>query len=351
MTSYRWTPSYRWVVAALLPLLIVTAAGFQLAGSPGGQMKTFAESFLETLDEAQQGAVLVPYESPQRVAWHFIPKDVRKGVPLKEMNAAQRAAALRLVRAALSEAGYDKAQKIMALEDILQHLEGDGRRWARDSDLYYVTIFGYPSDDAAWGLSFEGHHMSLNFVCRDGKVVDSTPQFMGANPATVRDQIEGMLGPGTRVLRDEEQLAFDLVQSLTENQAELALIAEEAPSEIRFAAEPQAQVGEPEGIPYAKLSKDQQEILRRLVHVYTDAVAGPVAAERRALIQRSGWDQVHFAWAGAKKPGVGHYYRVRGDGFLIEFVNTQPDASGNPANHIHCVLRDLTGDFDLPIGQ
>jgi len=26
----------------------------------------------------------------------------------------------------------------------------------------------------------------------------------------------------------------------------------------------------------------------------------------------------------------------------------QPDAEGNPANHIHCMWRDRTGDFDLP---
>jgi hypothetical protein len=33
---------------------------------------------------------------------------------------------------------------------------------------------------------------------------------------------------------------------------------------------------------------------------------------------------------------------------VIEFCNVQPDAEGNPANHIHCVWRDRTGDFDLP---
>ena len=29
--------------------------------------------------------------------------------------------------------------------------------------------------------------------------------------------------------------------------------------------------------------------------------------------------------------------RVEGTTFSIEFVNVQPDAEGNPANHIHCV--------------
>jgi hypothetical protein len=74
-----------------------------------------------------------------------------------------------------------------------------------------------------------------------------------------------------------------------------------------------------------------------------------VADQRRKLIDENGWENIHFAWAGATEPGIGHYYRIRGTAFLIEFVNTQPDAVGNPANHVHCVWRDLTGDFDLPI--
>jgi hypothetical protein len=43
---------------------------------------------------------------------------------------------------------------------------------------------------------------------------------------------------------------------------------------------------------------------------------------------------------GATKPGEGHYYRVQGSTFLIEFDNTQ-----NDANHIHCVWRDFNGDW------
>ena len=45
-----------------------------------------------------------------------------------------------------------------------------------------------------------------------------------------------------------------------------------------------------------------------------------------------------------------HYYRIQGPTFLIEFVNTQPDPAGNPANHIHCVWRDMQGDLGIPIG-
>ncbi len=255
---------------------------------------------------------------------------------------------MRLLRAALSEGGYDKASNIMLLEGVIRQLEGKDRNWERDPQKYFVTIFGTPSDSEPWGLSWEGHHLSLNFSIRDGKVVDSTPQFWGANPGTIMDEVSGPLKKGTRVLRAEEQLAFDLVGALSDEQRENALIAEKAPKEIRFAGDAQVKVDEPEGIAAKDLSEEHQDLLKELVHTYTDAVPETLAKQRRDLIEENGWDDVHFAWAGATKPGIGHYYRIRGKGFLIEFVNTQADGAGNPANHIHCVWRDVTGDFDLP---
>jgi hypothetical protein len=88
-------------------------------------------------------------------------------------------------------------------------------------------------------------------------------------------------------------------------------------------------------------------MLKDLLNVYCGKMLKDVAQERMTLIEKSGWDKVQFAWAGPTKPGIGHYYRVQGPTFLVEFVNTQPDAAGNIANHIHCVWRDMTGDFNL----
>ncbi|MFK8115565.1 MAG: DUF3500 domain-containing protein [Rubripirellula sp.] len=339
----------RFTLVACVCVLGLGALGLKVSDPPGKQLKTFADAFVGTLSDEQKAVAMVPYDSPKRVGWHFIPMKTRKGLVIREMDTAQKAAALRLVRAALSEAGFDKTSKIMMLEGVLRQLEGDGRKWERDPDKYFVTIFGKPSNEGSWGLSFEGHHLSLNFVCRDGVIVDSTPQFFASNPGTVMDDVEGPLGKGTRVLREEEDLAFELVGSLDKEQLKKAMIAETAPKEIRFAGEPQSVVEAPEGIVQSDLNDEQKKLLSELVNVYVNAVADKVAKHRRDLIEHNGWDSVHFAWAGAMRPGIGHYYRIRGTDFLIEFVNTQPDAAGNPANHIHCVFRDLTGDFDLPI--
>ncbi|MEM0924504.1 MAG: DUF3500 domain-containing protein, partial [Planctomycetota bacterium] len=331
---------------AFLSLLLV---GLKDSETPGTQVALYANTFLEQLDEDQTAIAVVDYDSDSRVDWHFIPKDTRKGLVLREMNYSQRLAALRTLRSSLSEAGYGKASKIMLLEGILRQLEGKDRRWERDPKKYFVTIFGTPGSEGAWGLSFEGHHLSFNFSFEDGVLVDSTPQFFAANPATVMNDVSGPLGKGTRVLKDEEQLAFDLINALDEAQRAAAVINQEALAEIRFAGEAQPVVGEPDGIAYSDLRDEKRQLLQQLVFAYVDAVTDGVAEQRRKMIEADGWDDVHFAWAGATEPGIGHYYRIQGKRFLIEFVNTQADAAGNPANHIHCVWRDLTGDFNLEI--
>lgn len=68
-----------------------------------------------------------------------------------------------------------------------------------------------------------------------------------------------------------------------------------------------------------------------------------------AAIEKAGFEKIQFAWAGATEPGIGHYYRVEGPTFQIEFCNTQADSAGNPANHIHTVWRDTAGDFAIPV--
>ena len=337
-------------MAAAIAVMGLLSIGQKSVSPIGARLNQYADLLLETLDERQTAELMMPFDSPKRPGWHFVPKDDRKGVPLAEMNDASRAATLRLVRGMLSKSGYGKVDQIRMLEGVVAELEGKDRRWARDPNLYYLTLFGKPSPDQRWGLSFEGHHVSLNFVCRGDEVLDSTPQFLGTHPARVPDDYSGAVMPGTRVLADEEDLAFELVQSLTAEQTADAVIAKEPPPEVRFAGDAQPDVDDaPEGLAFSAMNRNQRSLLKQLIQTHVNVAATPVARSRIDRIETAGWDDIHFAWAGAKRPGVGHYYKIRGAGMLIEFINVQPDALGNPANHAHTVLRDLTGDFDLPL--
>jgi len=329
-----------------------SGAAWSAAPSSGAEMTNAAQAWLAALDDQQRSTALMEYASPARLDWHFIPKASRKGLQIRDMNMGQRELARKLLKTGLSQIGYDKATKIMEVENLLKELEKNKTNTPlRDPYRYYFTLFGKPDAKERWGLSIEGHHMSFNFVIENSKVISSTPHMFGANPATMKG--EELIGfkPGMRLLAGEESLAFDLLKSLTPEQRTVAIIAEKALEEVRSAGQPQPPTDAPVGLSAQKLATEQRAILQSLLAVYAGNLADDVAREKLAEIEKSGLPNVWFAWAGADRPGVGHYYRIQGPTFLIEFVNTQPDAAGNPANHIHCTWRDVRGDFAIPIGK
>ena len=310
-----------------------------------------ANAWVASLNDSQKSTAVMSVESPERQDWQIIPKDKRKGLQLNQMTESQRQGATVLLRSVLSEIGYRKSTQIMNMENLLKELEaGKTNSPLRDSTRYYFTVFGTPQAGKRWGLSIEGHHMSLNFLMDGDRVVSSTPQAFAANPAIVRTENKAGVAVGTRMLRLEETSAFELIQSLSDQQRAVAVIAEKAPRENRTLGVQQPPKESPVGIPYSKLSPPQQALLKDLVNEYINAAADEVAEDRRQAIQRTGgWDAIHFSWEGALQPGVGHAYRVQGPSFLIEFVNTQPDVAGNIANHIHSIWRDSRGDFGVTL--
>jgi len=336
--------------AVALVLAATTAGWSHFKKSLSGSAVTDqAAAFVDTLSAEQKQTAVLKYGTPLRLDWHFIPKNERKGLQIKHMEPNQRKAALSLLRSCLSKSGYSKATRIMALEGVLAELESDKKGGnIRDPERYYFTLFGEPNSKGRWGLSIEGHHLSLNFVVENNEVISSTPAFFATNPATFTTEIAGH-PKGYQVLKQEEMLGFELMASLTQEQQKQARLAEKAPAEIRAAGEAQPPTDAPEGVKAESLDKKQMKLLKQLIGVYARSMPSDVAEQRISAIEAAGPRNIHFAWAGATKPGIGHYYRVQGPTFLIEFVNVQPDAAGNPANHVHCVWRDMHGDFALPI--
>jgi hypothetical protein len=92
------------------------------------------------------------------------------------------------------------------------------------------------------------------------------------------------------------------------------------------------------------MKPEQKRLLRLLIREYTNNQVNHLADRRVAATEAAGLDIIKFAWLGGLQPGQGHYYRIQGPTFLIEFDNT-----GSSANHIHCVWRDFTGDFGMDL--
>ena len=328
------------VVAGLGALLL--AQGTADERPSGAAMTKAAQAFLAALPDDQRAKASFAYDDTERLNWHFIPRP-RKGLPLKDLGGKSQSAAHRLIASGLSAAGYEHALNVMSLEEILYLLEtGDraARRDRRDPQKYYLSIFGQPTTDGAWGWRLEGHHISLNYSISDGKVVATTPEFFGANPGKVE------AGPGRtlRVLAAEEDLARQILKLSSPEQRKKMLIDAKAPSDIRGGGAPQPDVTPPVGVSLSAMSADQQKLLGELLAEYLRNMPSDVERERTARINAAGRDKIFFAWWGDSAVDKPHAYRVQGPTFLIEYNNTQ-----NEANHIHAVWRDLAGDFNVPL--
>ena len=296
------------------------------------EMTRAARDFLAHLRPDLKAECVQPFDGEERTTWSYLPGR-RKGIALKQLNTAERAAAHGMLRAGLSARGYEKAEGVILLEGILREIETFG--FHRDPDLYYLTVFGAPSDERPWAWRFEGHHLSLHFSSATGRLVSEAPAFFGANPARVPT------GPhaGLRVLAAEEDLARKLLASLDERRRRAALIASDAPSDILFGPRRRS-VPDPAGLPASEMTDAQRKILMDLVAVYTGNLREDLGRAQTEKIERAGIGSIRFAWAGGTKPGQGHYYRVQGPTFVIEYDNTQ-----DRANHVHSVFRDLEDDF------
>lgn len=315
---------------------------------PGLRMTTVAEVLFRTLDAKQQKKAAFRFDDKERFRWYFTPQqDVKKrttlrnGLPLTEMTDRQRELTLLLLKTGTSESGYRKATIIMSLEAILAELETKGRI-VRDPNWYFLTLFGTPSKTGKWGWRLEGHHLSLNFTVEGGKLVSATPFFLGANPAVV----QAGKRKGTEALPEASKPFRDLVALLDDAQKAVARQPKAFPEIEEAKSRPG--VGDPLGLPAAKMTDKQKEALWYLIEGYAVRMPIAVAAHELAAIKDAGLDRVHFAYGGGDgTSGKPYTYRVQGPTFVIEFLNEQADSAGNPANHIHSVWRSLTNDFGL----
>jgi hypothetical protein len=337
-----------------------------------------AGKFLNSLSPEQRARVQFDFNTLERFNWHYIPR-MRKGLALRELAPAQKTLAIDLMKSGLSGSGYATTEQIRSLELVLIEREKNGAvPMVRDPENIFFTVFGKPSSEQPWGWRVEGHHISVHLTVAGGRVnaeqhVANTPLFFGAEPAL----LAGGPRKGLRVLGAIEDKARALMDSFDAQQRATAIIDKNIPVDIftgndrepdlgsqlnPMALDRQPETFPPAGLPAARMTPRQKELLKILIDEYLSRMPDEVVQLRLREVTAS-FDQITFAWIGATraedapKPtasfgcgpgdprweciplGFPYYYRVLGPTFLIEYMNTN-------GNHSHSVWRDYqNGDF------
>ncbi len=344
MTRKTLAPTALLTPVVAFALFVVSSAG---AGLPRHQDTTVPEApSASSMLDAWQGLAgrLAPeqaqtvgfsFDDAIRHEWFYTPVD-RVGLRMGDLDDDQMKQLRTLLRSGLGTKGTDKAFEIVQLEEIL--FAASGGREMRDPGNYYLMTFGIPTTEGAWGWRFEGHHFSASFTIIDEHVVSGTPAFFGGNPGRVPEDAE--LHAGLRPFGREEDLGFQLVDSFDAEQRSRVIVDVDAPSDILTTNSERAEMGPPDGISVADMNEAQRALLMELMGVYGDRMNPALLDYQMAKIRQAGIERIHFAWAGGTRPGEGHYYRIQGPTFIIEYDNTQ-----NDANHVHSVWRDFDDDF------
>lgn len=275
----------------------------------------------------------------------------RHGLMLEDLPMQARELALGILRATMSARGYHQARSIMRINQLLADITGDQRAFGEWP--YFVSIFGDPASDEPWGWQIDGHHLCVNTVVFDGRIV-MTPTFMGSEPRRVN---HGTLA-GISLFDPEESLGLDLIRALDTGQRSRAIIhpsilTDDIPMHLQNMFDGRMAAGAfhdnlvapYQGMPGADMTDAQRRVLLSLAATYVgwqgDAHAGVQLTEVAAHL-----DETWFSWFGGYDDSAPFYYRVHSPVILIEFDHHPGVAFDNEEptrHHVHTVVRTPNG--------
>ena len=333
----------------------VVRTGLRSLGGPPVSTRPILDatlSFLEALTPEQRTCCSWPMDAAEWRMWinvhmnHF-----RHGLLLEDLAPPVRQLALGILRATLSARGYHQARSIMRLNELLAELTGDHEAFGEWP--YFLSIFGTPSGDEPWGWQIDGHHLCVNTVVFDGRIV-MTPAFMGAEPRRVA---HGALA-GTSLFDPEEQLGLDLIRSFDSAKRNRATIypsihPDDIPTHLQNLFDGRMQAGAfhdnliapYQGVAGLDLSDAQRRLLLDLVGTYVGWAGDEHAAAKLSEVA-SHLDETWFSWYGGTSDDSPFYYRVHSPVVLVEFDHHPGVVFDNDAPsrlHVHTVVRTPHG--------
>jgi hypothetical protein len=321
---------------AMLPSTGAAQRGPVQAGQglgPAEELRAAVQKFLAGLDPDKRKAATFAWDGPQWRRWDYFGSgdNIKPGLRLEQMSAAQKAAAWDVLAVLLSPAGIEKTRNVMTLQDVLAsqgNMPGQ-----RSSERFSFAVFGTPSETGTWGFRLEGHHLHQSISVRDNRIVSVTPSSFSVNPNRVTTGKHA----GLVTLRDEESLARRLYGDLSPKLQGRARASATPMNNILSYAGRERANAQSVGIAAAELGSAQGDLVWQLVDTYaTDYLLPSLAEAQRARVRTGDREAVHFAWYGPNNAERAFGYRVIGQGFVIELGSVDP-----AAQHLHTIYHDL----------
>jgi hypothetical protein len=315
------------------------------SGIPTEPVRAAAEKFVSSLSSVQLARTMFPVDDIQWRKWmnqHFY---ARQGVSFQEMTEAQRDAAFGLMRASLSEKGFELTRNIMRLNETLAEMSEEHLflgEW-----LYYITIMGRPSATEPWGWQLDGHHAIINYFVLGDQVV-MTPHFFGSEP------VRATSGKykGLTILQQEQNDGLEMVRALPGPLRQKAILnfSKTGNNNLTEAFKDNV-VLEYAGLRTNDLTLPVRGRLRDLIHLYIGNMDDGHARVKMDEVDRH-LENTWFAWIGGTEPDSAFYYRIQSPVILIEFDHQRPanltkfvsDPKKPTQQHIHCVVRTPNGN-------
>ncbi len=293
-------------------------------------MAAAGKAFLTSLDESQRRTVMERLTSGEREKWTNLPqRSGNGGLALGKCTQTQVKAFCDLMATLLSGSGYEKMCHVMLADDQL--LTGGNPRPGFGTEDFFVVLFGSPSATEPWGFQLDGHHLGLNLSI-EGDQITLAPSHTGTQP------IKFKIGDKEiRPLRAENDVAFELVASLSKEQKQSAILSRRKGNLV--AGPGKDQIPQLNGVSCKSFSDSQKNLLEKLIFEWV-GILPQTQAKLRMDALRKEFSEMRFGWRGGTTNGDAIYYSIQSPTLLIEYAAQDPGA-----NHIHTIYRDPTNAY------
>ncbi|CAI3797386.1 DUF3500 domain-containing protein [Pseudarthrobacter sp. MM222] len=335
------------------PGLYPLAAARQGEEAPTAAMVAAARKLLSAATSNEMSRLTYAVDATEWQSWanpEFMQHDT--GLRLDELDSDVRDAALAVVEASLSPAGFQLVRNLMRINGFLGDLVE--LPLLLNEFSYNFALYGEPSETAPWGWQLFGHHVALNCLVAGTQLVIS-PVFLGAEP----DGIDAGPHRGVKVFKERIALARQLMAALPDGRRQEATVYEAmvdpAMPDGRIHSGDERHLGgcfqDNRVIPYEGILVSSMPAEARAVldDVVEDFIAylpqGPRAARRREIQEHYG--ETWFSWIGGWKAPEAFYFRLQSPVLILELDHHTGVFLSNdePAPfHMHTVVRTPNGN-------